>query len=123
MAYIVVNGYEFPPPKRGVKPTVTTVVDAGRNANGSVVGQRVGRDQYKIDGLEWSWLTAEQWGQILSVLSHFFVYVTFPDPVTNAPKTVKMYCGDRTAEPYWVDENGKPTHYRNCKVNLIDCGE
>lgn len=123
MAYIVVNGYEFPPPKRGVKPTVTTVVDAGRNANGSVVGQRVGRDQYKIDGLEWSWLTAEQWGQILSVLSPFFVYVTFPDPVTNAPKTVKMYCGDRTAEPYWVDENGKPTHYRNCKVNLIDCGE
>lgn len=123
MAYITVNGYEFPPPKRGVKPTVTTVVDAGRNANGSVVGQRVGRDQYKIDGLEWSWLTAEQWGQILSVLSHFFVYVTFIDPVTNAPKTVKMYCGDRSAEPYWVDENGTPTHYRNCKVNLIDCGE
>lgn len=123
MAYITVNGYEFPPPKRGVKPTVTTVVDAGRNANGSVVGQRVGRDQYKIDSLEWSWLTAEQWGQILSVLSHFFVYVTFADPVTNAPKTIKMYCGDRSAEPYWVDENGTPTHYRNCKVNLIDCGE
>lgn len=123
MAYLAINGYELPPPKRGVRPTVTTVVDAGRNANGSVVGQRVGRDQYKIDGLEWSWLTADQWAQILSVLSHFFVYVTFTDPVSNALKTVKMYCGDRTAEPYWVDENGKPTHYRNCKVNLIDCGE
>lgn len=123
MAYLAINGYELPPPKRGVRPTVTTVVDAGRNANGSVVGQRVGRDQYKIDGLEWSWLTADQWAQILSVLSHFFVYVTFTDPVSNSPKTVKMYCGDRTAEPYWVDENGKPTHYRNCKVNLIDCGE
>lgn len=123
MAYLAINGYELPPPKRGVRPTVTTVVDAGRNANGAVVGQRVGRDQYKIDSLEWSWLTAEQWGQILSVLSHFFVYVTFADPVTNAPKTIKMYCGDRSAEPYWVDENGTPTHYRNCKVNLIDCGE
>ena len=123
MAYLAINGYELPPPKRGVRPTVTTVVDAGRNANGSVVGQRVGRDQYKIDSLEWSWLTADQWAQILSVLSHFFVYVTFTDPVSNSFKTVKMYCGDRTAEPYWVDENGKPTHYRNCKVNLIDCGE
>ncbi len=49
--------------------------------------------------------------------------VTFIDPVTNSRKTIKMYCGDRTAEPYWVDDDGKPTHYRNCKVNLIDTGE
>ena len=53
MAYISVNGYDFPPPKRGAKPTVSTMVDAGRNANGTVVGQRVGRDQYKLDTLEW----------------------------------------------------------------------
>lgn len=89
MAYLAINGYELPPPKRGVRPTVTTVVDAGRNANGSVVGQRVGRDQYKIDGLEWSWLTADQWAQILSVLSHFFVYVTFTDPVSNSSRPSK----------------------------------
>lgn len=123
MSYLAINGYELPPPKRGVRPIVTTVVDAGRNANGAVVGQRVGRDQYKIDGLEWSWLTAEQWSRILGILSSFFVYVTFIDPVSNGRKTIKMYCGDRSAEPYWVDGNGKPTHYRNCKVNLIDCGE
>ena len=123
MSYLKINGYELPPPKRGVRPIVTTVVDAGRNANGAVVGQRVGRDQYKIDGLEWSWLTADQWSRILSILSNFFVYVTFIDPVTNAEKTIKMYPGDRTGEPYWVDANGKPTHYRNCKFNVIDTGE
>lgn len=123
MSYLAINGYELPPPIRGVKPLVTTVVDSGRNANGAVVGQRVGRDQYKIDGLEWAWLTADEWGRILSILSNFFVYVTFVDPVSNSRKTIKMYCGDRTAEPYWVDGSGKPTHYRNCKVNLIDCGE
>lgn len=111
------------PGKRGVTPTVTTLVDSGRNANGTVVGQRIGRDQYKIDNLEWSWLTAEQWSKILSILDNFFVNVTFIDPVSNAPKTIKMYCGNRTAEPYWVDEDGHPTHYRNCKVNLIDVGE
>ena len=112
MSYIAINGYELPPPKRGVRPIVTTVVDAGRNANGSVVGQR-----------EWPWLTAEQWRQILNALSNFFVYVTFVDPVTNSRKTIKMYPGDRTGEPYWTDNSGKPTHYRNCKVNLVDCGE
>lgn len=123
MAYLAINGYELPPPKRGVSPIVTTIVDAGRNANGTVVGQRVGRDQYKIDNLEWPWLTAAEWAGILSALNSFFVNVTFADPVTNGRKTIKMYCGDRSAEPYWMDENGAPTHYRNCKVNLIDTGE
>lgn len=123
MAYLEINGYELPPSKRGVSVVVTTVVDAGRNANGAVVGQRVGRDMYKVDGLEWSWLTASQWERILKTLSNFFVYVTFNDPVTNGRKTIKMYCGDRIGEPYWVDADGKPTHYRDCKVNLIDVGE
>lgn len=123
MSYLAINGHELPSPKRGVKPIVTTVVDAGRNANGVVVGQRVGRDQYKIDALEWSWLTAEQWSYILSLVKNFFVMVTFVDPVTNNYRTVKMYPGDRTGEPYWVDENGKPTHYKDCKVNFVDTGE
>lgn len=123
MAYLAINGYELPPPKRGVKPTVATIVDSGRNANGVVVGQRVGRDQYKIDTLEYPWLSAAEWSRILSMLTQFFVYVTFPDPVTAAKKTIKMYCGDRSGEPYWLDENGNPTWYRNCKFNLIDTGE
>ena len=123
MSYLAINGYELPPPKRGVKPTIATIVDSARNANGTVVGQRVGRDQYKIDGLEWPWLSAEVWSQILTILDQFFVYVTLVDPVTNSRKTVKMYCGDRSAEPYWLDTDGNPTFYRNCKFNLIDTGE
>ena len=123
MSYIKVNGVDLPYPKRGVKPVVTTVVNAGRNANGVVVGQRIGRDQYKLDGLEWAWLTAEEWGNILTLISGFYFDVTFPDPVTGNPRTVKMYCGDRSAEPYWVDGSGNPTHYLNCKVNFIDTGE
>ena len=123
MPYLAINGYELPSPKRGVEPTVTTLVDAGRDANGVVVGQRIGRDQYKLNNLEWSWLDAETWGRILSILSNFFVYVTFPDPVTNRLVTIKMYPGDRSAEPYYVDEKGIPTHYYNCRFNLIDTGE
>ena len=123
MSFIAINGYKLPPCKRGVSIIVTTLVDAGRNANGVVVGQKIGRDQYKIDGLEWAWLTAAQWSNILKAMSGFYFNVTFTDPVTNRLRTVKMYCGDRSAEPYWVDTNGRPTHYRNCKVNLIDTGK
>ena len=123
MAYLAINGQELPPPKRGIEPIVTTLVDAGRDANGKVVGQKIGRDQYKLNNLEWPWLTAEEWSNILSLLSNFFVQVTFPDPVTNEFITLKMYCGDRTAEPYYLDDTGKPTHYRNCRGNLIDVGE
>ncbi len=123
MAFIEINGYELPPCKRGVSIVVTTVVNSGRNANGAVVAQKIGRDQYKIDGLEWAWLSADEWEYILTLLKNFFVRVTFTDPVSNKRKTIRMYCGDRTAEPYFVDDSGKPTHYTNCKVNLIDTGE
>lgn len=124
MAFITVNGYDFPSPRRGAKPTVSTIVNAGRNANATVVGQKIGRDQYKLDGLEWPWLPAEIWSRMLTVLDNFFVYVTFWDPVSDGQRTIKMYSGDRTGEPYWIDpDTGKPLFYLNCKVNLIDCGE
>lgn len=123
MAYLLINGQEIPTPKRGVNTIVTTVVDSARNANGVVVGQKIGRDQYKINDLEWAWLTAEQWEKILTMLNNFFVNVTFTDPVTGNTITKQMYCGDRTATPYWIDDNGKPTHYKDCKVNLIDTGK
>jgi hypothetical protein len=122
MAYLAINGNPLPPPKRGVGPIVTTLVDSGRNADGVVVGQKIGRDQYKIDALEWPWLTAAEWSNILTLLAPFFVNLTFTDPVTNVQKTIQVYCGDRRAEPYYLDGSGKPTHYQNCKVNLIDTG-
>ena len=122
MNYLAINGVSIPYPKRGVKVTVTTVVDAGRNANGEVVGQRIGRDQYKIDTCEWAYLSAAEWQQILQLISGFYFNLTFYDPVSNGLKTIRAYCGDRSAEPYWVDSNGKPTHYINCKCNFIDTG-
>ena len=86
MSYIAINGYELPPPKRGVRPIVTTVVDAGRNANGAVVGQRVGRDQYKIDGLEWPWLTAERTQQFLCLCDIRRPRQQFPEDHQDVPR-------------------------------------
>lgn len=123
--FIKINSLVCPYPKRGVRLLTATLVDSARNTNGTVVGQKLGRDQYKIDALEWPMLTATQWSAILKQFSsNFYANVTFPDMVNNQWKTLKMYPGDRTAEPYWLDEKtGLPVTYINCKVNIIDVGE
>lgn len=122
-AMIYIDDTPVPYPKRGLSISVATLVDSARNADGVVVGQVIGRNQYKLDALEWPWLTAFQWSQILKAFDSFYVNVKFPDPVSGQWKTLKMYPGDRSGEPYWVGEEGFPTHYRNCKVNIIDVGE
>ena len=123
-AFITINGTAVPYPKRGLEFMTATIVDSARNANGATVGQKIGRDQYKIDNLEWPALTAQQWSTILKLFKNFYVTVQFPDQVNNTWKTLKMYPGDRRAEPYWIDDvTGLPTLYINCKVNIIDCGE
>ena len=44
--------------------------------------------------------------------------------VNNCWLKLKMYPGDRTAEPWTVDDvTGLPTEYINCKVNIIDVGK
>lgn len=122
MAFLLINGQELPPPSRGVSVKILTLVDSDRNASGVFVGQKVGRDQLKLEGLEWPWLAAEEWMKILELFDAFVVNATFVNPRTNEMETRKVYPGDRVATPYWIDKNGKPTHYRNCKVNLIDTG-
>lgn len=125
---IKINGNEYPQPFRGLNGElefqVATIVDSARNANGVVVGQKVGRDQQKLNSLRWAYLDAATWSAILKEFENFFVTVTYPDMVNNAWTTRKMYPGDRSAKPLHVDpETGLPLDYVDCKVNLIDVGE
>lgn len=123
-SFIKINGRDYPCPRRGLEMMVATIVDSTRNANAVVVGQVVGREQQKLNNLEWTYLTAEQWSAILKEFSNFYVTVSYPDMVNNTWTTRKMYPGDRTAEPFHLDPVTQlPIDYINCKVNLIDCGE
>lgn len=123
-SFIKINGRDYPCPRRGLEMMVATIVDSARNANAVVVGQVVGREQQKLNNLEWVYLTAEQWSAILKEFSNFYVTVSYPDMVNNTWTTRKMYPGDRTAEPFHLDPVTQlPLDYINCKVNLIDCGE
>ena len=110
-AFLNVNGYDFPPPVRGFTYTISTTVNAGRNANNAVIGQRVGRDLIKLDALQWKGIDAKTRKMMLKALDPFYVPVTFEDP------------GDRKGKPYWVD---KMTHIvlmdEIISFNLIDTG-
>lgn len=122
MALITINGQSFPTPIRGLTVAVTTNVDDARNAKGEMVGERVGRDFYKLDNVEWRWLTKAQWAAMLQAVSAFRFQLTFPDVVNGGFTTKTCYVGNRTCEPYYLNSNGDFTFYRSCKMNFIDCG-
>lgn len=122
MAVLMINGREFPSPDIGGNLVVATNVSDGKNALGEFIGQRVGRDQYKFENLQWKLLPAETWAAMLQEFDKFVVTATIPDMVHNCMMTIRMYPGNRTATPVAFDADGLPTLYRDCKVNIIDCG-
>ena len=122
MATITINGKEFPAPDIGGNLVVATNVSAGKNAKGEFVGQKVGRDQYKFDSLQWKSLDAKTWAEMLQEFDKFVVVAKIPDMVHNRFLTIRMYPGNRTATPIAFDKAGLPTMYRDCKVNIVDCG-
>lgn len=123
-SFLNVNGYDFPPPRRGFSWTISTTVNAGRNANNAVIGDRVGRDLYKLDNMEWVGLTPKQREMMLKAIEPFYVPVTFEDMKKPGHSiTIIMYPGDRSGSPLFVD---KLTHMvlqdETLKFNLIDTG-
>lgn len=122
MATITINGKEFPAPDVGANLIIATYVTDGKNALGEFIGQKVGRDQYKIDNLQWKFLDAKTWESILQEFKSFLVTARIPDMASNCFIELRMYPGNRTATPIAFDDAGLPTMYQDCKVNLIDCG-
>lgn len=118
--YLIVNGVRFPAPDSELEIVHSQFVDAGRNLNGAVVGQKVGRKIWKINNLQWTGLDAQSWKEMKAALEPFYIPVTFSGD-DGERHTVYMYPGDTTAVPL-------PTNsifaerYKTCKFNLIDCG-
>lgn len=128
MAFLEINGIEFPCPSTGLNIIISTAVNAGRNANAEVIGEKIGRDVLKYDSLHWTFLKAEVWEQMLTVFDNFFVTAKVWDMNGGKWRYIKMYPGDRSAEVYWLEtapnspRYGTPKNYKDCKVNIIDCG-
>lgn len=122
MTFILINGNEYPAPDVGAVFTIATFVTNGKNALGEFIGQKVGRDQIKIDNLQWKFLPAEIWARILGEFDNFVVTATVFDMQQNRFRTLRMYPGNRSAVPVEFNEDGSVKTYKDCKVNIIDCG-
>ena len=81
--FLVVNGKTFPMARvDSGKQTASTMVTDGRNALAVFIGQKIGRDQSKIEYVCPA-LSADEWSEILMIFNKNFVNnVTFFDMVT-----------------------------------------
>lgn len=118
---LIINGEQMPYPDMGMEIQEITNVDGARNAHGTVVGQKVGRNIWKINNLQWSSLTPKEWQKIKKAIAPFFVKVTFTAD-DNQRHTVTMYPGDRSSKPFMVSGLSYQ-RFMECKFNLIDCGK
>lgn len=122
--FIYINSTPFPyPSKDSGLQTVVTLVDSARTADGVMKGEKIGRDQGKLE-LEWSVLTPEQWSSMLKIFDKSFTFsIKYFDMVKNDWNTRIFYVGDRSAKPFLVDKKtGRPKYWVNCRANVIDTG-
>lgn len=116
---ILIDGNPIPKPST-MEIVSSIMVDAGRNANGVVVGQKVGRKIWKINNLTWKALSPEAYAYLKELVEPFYVKVTFTGD-DNERHTVTMYTGDATGTPYRISGTAYEM-YNTCAFNLIDCG-
>ena len=122
-SFLNINGYDMPCPRYGFQYVISTVVNSGRNASGAVIGQKIGRDLYKLSNLEWIGLMPEERMIILKALEPFYVPVTFEDYRTGKPITITMYPSDRTGKPLFASQlTHLVTQDELLAFNLVDCG-
>ena len=121
---IYINDMPFPyPDKDSGLQTVATLVNSARTADGVMRGEKIGRDQSKIE-LMWNVLTPEKWSQMLQQFEDFTFTIRYIDMVTNDWVTRRFYVGDRSAKPFLIDpETNRPKYYVQCKANVVDVGE
>ena len=122
--FIFINEIAFPyPDKDSGLQTVATLVSSARTADGVMRGEKIGRDQSKIE-LSWNVLTPEVWSNMLQQFNNFTFTLRYIDMVTNDWITRTFYVSDRSAKPYLVDPlTNRPKYWTQCKLNVIDVGE
>lgn len=122
--FIYINNIAFPyPDKDSGLQTISTLVNSARTADGVMRGEKIGRDQAKIE-LTWNVLTPETWSKMLQQFDNFYFTIRYIDMVTNDWTYRTFYAGNRSARPYLIDPTtNRPKYYVQCKVNVIDTGE
>lgn len=105
------------------------LAEAGRNALGTMVIQRVGRTQYKTE-ISWAKIDSEIWWDINRWFDSngYVFYMKFFDHAVGKVKIQRFYRGNiKAAEPSSTQKtiNGYsvPAYYKNAGFSIIDMGE
>lgn len=123
-ALVTVNGIDLPEPSK-YKGNTATLVDAGRNVEGKMIGSVVRDDVAKVE-LVWNYLTVEQWAEVLSLFTisaggSFINRVTFFDQTTGTWVEREMYVSDRNADAWKRNpRDGSLEGWLNCTLSLIE---
>ena len=77
--FIYINEMAFPyPDKDSGLQTIATLVNSARTADGVMRGEKIGRDQSKIE-LTWNVLTPEVWSAMLAQFDNFYFTCRYID--------------------------------------------
>lgn len=123
-ALVSVGSYDFPDPST-YSGNTATLVDAGRNVEGKVIGAVIRDDVAKVE-LTWKYLTVAQWANINKCFKEsaggkFYNSVTFFDQSAGGWVTKTMYVSDRNANMFRRDpENGSILGWLECKLSLVE---
>lgn len=125
-ALVSVGGFDFPEPaKDGYTANTSTLVDSARNTQGVMVGAVIRDDVAKVE-MKWSYLTVEQWANILKCFSiarggKFINSVTFFCQDIGDWTTRDMYVSDRKANMFRRDPvTGAVLGYKDCSLSLVE---
>ncbi len=122
-ALISVGGYDFPEPST-YSANTSTLVDSGRNVEGTMVGSVIRADVSKVE-ISWKYLTVEQWARILQCFAgkdKFVNEVTYFDQgIGDWVENKKMYVNDRKANIFRRDpKNGNVVGWVDVSLALIE---
>jgi len=120
---VTVAGTALPDPSK-YSGNTATVVDSARNAEGYMVGGVIRNDVGKVS-MEWSYITAQAWADILALFSpsrggSFTNQVTFFCQDTNSWETREMYVSDRNASVFKRNPDDTINGYMGAKLSLIE---
>lgn len=120
-----IDGKPYPNPVWTYTLPTQRLVENQRNNRGVVIATPIGVNLEKFDGMVFPLLKAPVWESILRDKIGFYGEMTYYSPQRSSVVTRWFYFGDSSHIVHKYRDNGTlmiPIEYRDCKVNLIDCG-
>lgn len=112
---LIINNVNVKPPKSFQVGIADIDSNTGRNANGTIVRDRIAVKR-KLE-CEWGMLTQNEIQELLNAVAPVFFNIQYMDPQLGLT-TKTFYVGDRTSPAYSFNEKLKP--WSGLKMNFIE---